>query len=75
MSPKTAFWFSAIGRQRLIALAEERVVRGFQDPDSGPRERIFDGLSINIYRESWVSQAPTVIIHEKALAILKKVQL
>lgn len=47
---KAAAEWSSLGQKRLIALAEEGTIRGFQDPDSGRNEWIFDRLSIDEYR-------------------------
>ncbi len=47
-----ATWYSAIGKQRLISLAQDGHIKGFQDPDSGRGDWIFDRLSIDAYREA-----------------------
>jgi hypothetical protein len=69
---KEAAYYSSIGKSRLISMAKEGTVKGFQDTDSGRREWIFDILSIDTYRERQ-STIPTY--HEKALAILSGVHL
>lgn len=68
LSLKRAALYSAMGKYRLIDLAREGKIKGFQDPDNKRRDWIFDRLSLDQYRESQVV-APT--IHEKALAIMK----
>ena len=42
--------YSAIGEKRLVALADAGTVRGFQDPDSGRHDWVFDRVSIDEYR-------------------------
>jgi len=69
---KEAALYSAIGRHRLIAMARDGRVKGFQDDDSGRHEWIFDRLSIDAFREN---QAVQVTCREKALAILHEVRL
>jgi len=69
---KEAALYSAIGRHRLIAMARDGRVKGFQDDDSGRHEWIFDRLSIDTFREN---QAVQVTCREKALAILHEVRL
>ncbi len=49
---KEAAWYSRIGKQRLIALANEGYIKGFQDPDSGRGDWIFDRLSLDEYRDN-----------------------
>lgn len=49
---KEAAWYSRIGKQRLIALANEGHIKGFQDPDSGRREWVFDRLTLDDYRNN-----------------------
>jgi len=49
---KEAALYSAIGRHRLIAMARDGRVKGFQDDDSGRHEWIFDRLSIDAFREN-----------------------
>jgi hypothetical protein len=68
---KEAAGYSAIGKHRLIAMAQDGRVKGFQDPDDGRNGWIFDRLSIDAYRESQAK--PTY--REKALAILGGVRL
>jgi len=46
-----AIEYSGIGRHRLIGLAKSGKLKGFQDPDSGSRNWVFDRLSIDQYRE------------------------
>jgi hypothetical protein len=69
MRLKEAARYSAVGRKRLVTLAQEGAVKGWQDPDSGRGDWIFDRLSIDNYREI---QNPFPEIHQKALDILKK---
>ena len=57
--------YSGIGKHRLIHLAESGKIQGFQDPDSGRHEWIFDKLSIDQYRENQAGQ-----IKQKALALM-----
>ncbi len=69
MRLKMAAWYSSIGKQRLIALAQDGHIKGFQDPDSGRGDWIFDRLSIDVYREA---QDPRPTLHQKALDIVRK---
>lgn len=69
MRLKMAAWYSAIGKQRLIALAQDGHIKGFQDPDNGRGDWIFDRLSIDAYREA---QDPWPTLHQKALDIVRK---
>ena len=74
LKPFFARWFklrdaaaySGIGKHRLIHLAELGKIRGFQDPDSGRKDWIFDRESIDIYRENQMNS-----LNNKALDILK----
>ena len=66
---KEAARYSAIGKQRLITLARDGQIKGFQDPDSGRGDWIFDRLSIDVYREA---QDPRPTLHQKALDIVRK---
>jgi hypothetical protein len=66
---KDASRYSAIGKQRLIKLAEHGLVSGFQDPDSGRSDWIFDRLSLDHYR---MSQSGDLEIEAKALDILRR---
>ena len=59
--------YSGIGKHRLIHLAESGKIRGFQDPDSGKHDWIFDRESIDLYREN---QSNT--LKNKALEILRR---
>jgi hypothetical protein len=62
---RDAATYSGIGKHRLIYLAESGKIQGFQDPDSGRHEWIFDKLSIDQYRENQSGR-----IKQKALAIM-----
>ncbi len=57
---KEASKYSNIGQKRLIALAGEGKIRGFQDSDTKNRKWIFDRESLDSYRLSQSSTAPTV---------------
>ena len=63
--------YSSIGESRLIRMAKEGTVKGFQDLGDGRRGWIFDRLSIDHYRESWATQ-PTY--RERALEILGRME-
>jgi len=52
MKLKEAAYYSKIGRDRLKKLADEGELKGFQDPDSGRGDWIFDRLSLDEYREN-----------------------
>ena len=67
---KEAARYSAIGKQRLIRLAEAGQIRGFRDPDSGRGDWIFDRGSIDAYREAQCSGQG---IRNKALELLGKI--
>lgn len=72
LSLRAAALYSAIGKHRLIALAQSGRIRGFQDPDDKRRSWIFDRDSLDAYREG---QATGPTHREKALAIMKGVRL
>ena len=65
---KDAAIYSSIGRHRLIALAKNREIRGFQDSGSGRQDWIFDRFSLDRYREGQITQQDT---REVALDILR----
>jgi hypothetical protein len=62
--------YSGIGKHRLINLAELGEIRGFQDPDSGRHDWVFDRLSIDQYRENQEKQEKQ--IRQKALEIMRR---
>jgi len=70
---KEAASYSAIGKQRLIAMAKDRKIKGFQDVDSRRQDWIFDRLSLDAYREGQyiMGESP----REKALAIMSGIRL
>ncbi len=68
LSLKEAALYSHIGKTRLIELAIDGKVKGFQDPDSKRGDWIFDRISLDVYREGQVVQ---VTAREKAIAIMK----
>lgn len=72
LSLKEAALYAHIGKTRLVQLAIEGRIKGFQDPDSKRNDWIFDRISLDAYRDGQY-RAPA--IHEKALAILGSVQL
>jgi hypothetical protein len=59
--------YSRIGKHRLIQLAESGKIHGFQDPDSGRHDWIFDRESIDMYRENQSNA-----LKSKALEILRR---
>ncbi len=69
MRLRDAARYSAIGRKRLVALAQNRDIKGWQDPDSGRGDWIFDRLSLDAYREA---QDPEPTLDQKALDIVRK---
>ena len=71
MPLKEACLYAHIGRLRLVTLAQEGKVRGFQDPDNKRGDWIFDRISLDEYRES---QFTLPEIRQKALAIVRTVQ-
>lgn len=72
LSLKEASLYSHIGKSRLVELAIDGRVKGFQDPDSKHGDWIFDCFSLDSYREV---QYTLPEIKEKALAIMRGVQL
>jgi hypothetical protein len=54
--------YAAIGKHRLIALAKNGKVRGFQDTDSGRGDWIFDRHSLDAYREGQIAEQDTRLI-------------
>jgi hypothetical protein len=67
MKLKEAAWYSNIGKQRLIQLAQDGHIKGFQDPDSGRGDWIFCRYSIDEYRESQIGD-----LRKKALEIYRE---
>ena len=67
LSLKESAWYSKIGKQRLIQLAQDGNIIGFQDPDSGRGDWIFDRYSLDQYRENQAG-----LLEQKALAIMRK---
>jgi hypothetical protein len=67
---KEAALYSAIGKHRLIAMAQSGTIKGFQDPDDKRGSWIFDRDSLDAYREGQATQ-PTY--REKALAIAGRI--
>lgn len=67
---KDASKWSAIGQKRLVQLAMDGVIRGFQDPDSGRSEWIFDRYSIDDYR---LNQADPAQDKAKVLKLMEGV--
>ena len=61
---REAAWYSKIGKQRLIQLAIEGHIKGFQDPDSGRGDWVFCRHSIDEYRENQAGY-----LYQKALEI------
>ena len=68
---KEAAHYTAIGEARLVSMAKEGDVKGFQDQGDGRRGWIFDRLSLDAYREG--QAIPTM--EEKALAIIDRFDL
>ena len=64
---KEAVRYSAIGKDRLKQLAADGIIIGFNDPDSGRGDWIFDRHSLDHYRED---QAGNLM--RKALAIMNR---
>jgi len=48
--------YSAIGRNRLKALAAKGIIKGFRDLDSKRRDWIFDKESLDSYRQNQASR-------------------
>lgn len=67
---KQAASYAAINEKRLIELARQRHVKGFQDTETKSQIWIFDRFSLDAYRES---QCLGLTIREKALDILRGV--
>lgn len=72
LSLKEAALYSHIGKSRLVQLAIEGRIKGFQDPDSKRKDWIFDRLSLDDYREG---QVVSITAREKAIAIMKGIRL
>lgn len=64
---REAAYYSGIGRDRLKDLAAAGRIKGFQDPDSGRGDWIFDRRSLDQYRENQGD-----IIRQKAIQIIKR---
>ena len=52
MPLKMAALYSAIGKKRLVCLAEKKIIRAGRDTDTKTGEWIFDKNSLDSYRES-----------------------
>ena len=63
---KSACEYSAIGKDRLIKLAKDGVVVGYQDPDNARGDWIFDRLSLDGYRVAQMDNT-----RRKGIAILR----
>jgi hypothetical protein len=66
MKLKEAAWYSKIGHKRLIQLAQDGHIKGFQDPDSGRGDWVFCRYSLDEYRENQAGND-----HKKALEIIR----
>lgn len=66
---KHAAAYSCIGEKRLVELADSGEVKGFQDPDSGRGDWIFDRYTLDKYREVQAMKCGDV--GKKASDILK----
>ena len=64
--------YSSIGETRLVGLAKNGEIRGFQDASLKTKPWIFDIYSIDTYREAQCTQP---IYAEKALAIMRGISL
>jgi hypothetical protein len=67
---KPAARYSAIGTQKLKRLADDGVITGFPDPDSGRGDWIFDRRSIDSYRAEQSKQ-----LQEKILDCKRRVDI
>ena len=56
MKLKQAAAYSSIGEKRLKALADDREIIGYPDPDSKRGDWIFDKISIDKYRMKPISK-------------------
>ena len=65
MKLKEAAWYSKIGHKKLIQLAQDGHIKGFQDPDSKRGDWVFCRISIDDYRENQAGQ-----LQKKALELL-----
>ncbi len=65
LSLKETARYSKIGKQRLIRLAQDGYIKGFQDPDNKRGDWIFCRISIDEYRENQAGY-----IDQKALELL-----
>jgi hypothetical protein len=66
MKLKEAAWYSKIGMKRLVQLAQDGHIKGFQDPDSGRGDWVFCRYSLDEYRENQAGH-----LHQKALEIMQ----
>ena len=72
LTTREAAVYASISRDRLKRICQKGLIKGCPDPDNRRGDWIFDRLSIDAYRESQMTQATA---REKALAIIKGVQL
>jgi hypothetical protein len=65
--------YSNIGRERLIQLAREKKIDGFQDPDLATRPWIFDAESLDRYRRAQLLEGATDDADDFALDLMGKI--
>jgi hypothetical protein len=65
--------YSNIGRDRLIQLAREKKIDGFQDPDLATRPWIFDAESLDRYRRAQLLEGGTDDADDFALDLMGKI--
>ncbi len=66
--------YSSVGEKRLVQLAKDAKVRGFQDPDSARSEWIFDRYSLDEYRENQSAGSENEIARQRARDIMKSLR-
>ena len=64
---RDACTYSAMGKGRIKALAQEGQITGFPDPESARGDWIFDRLSLDAYRENQAGQG---VIAEALVRVL-----
>ncbi len=68
---RDAALYSALGEKRLVALAEAGTLMGFQDPDSGRGDWVFDRCSLDAYREGQGAEGSGTRVESRVMEIVR----
>jgi hypothetical protein len=61
----------SIGKDRLIRLVKDRIIKGYQDPESGNNDWLINRVSLEEYRESQY-QSAQYEIESKVLEVMSR---